>query len=122
MSLDLVSRSFSAFTRSSTCLRCCKTACAFSWSCQKFGSLTFSSNVASCLRAEPASKKAPHELNTFLKLGVALLQVFNMFGHEGILTAKGGMEHSKLKALLVVALCGRFLAAAIKPFGPFRRI
>src|SRR5580658_10357340 len=82
MSLDLVSRSFSAFTRSSTCLRCCKTACAFSWSCQKFGSLTFSSNVASCLRAEPASKKAPHELNTFLKLGVALLKVFDVFSHS----------------------------------------
>src|ERR1700722_870932 len=82
MSLDLVSRSFSALTRSSTCLRCCKTPCAFSWSCQKFGSLTYSSNVASCLRAESASKKAPHELNTFLKLGVALLQVFDVFSHS----------------------------------------
>src|ERR1700683_2379891 len=82
MSLHLVSRSFSALTRSSTCLRCCKTTCAFSWSCQKFGSLTLSSNVASCLRAEPASKKAPHQLNTFLKLGVALLQVFDVFSHS----------------------------------------
>src|ERR1700722_12152525 len=82
MSLDLVSRSFSALTRSSTCLRCCKTPCAFSWSCQKFGSLTFSSNAASLLRAESASKKAPHELNTFLKLGVALLQVFDVFSHS----------------------------------------
>src|SRR5580700_10959496 len=82
MSLDLVSRVFSAFTRSSTCLRCCKTPWAFSWSCQKFGSLTFSSRAASCFLAESASKKAPHELNTFLELGVALLQVFDVFSHS----------------------------------------
>src|ERR1700735_652538 len=81
MSLDLVSRNFSALTRSSTCLRCCKRPCAFSWSCQKFGPLTFSSRAASCFRAESASKKAPHEFNTFLELGVALLQVFDVFGH-----------------------------------------
>ena len=68
------------------------------------------------MRAESASKKAPHEFNTFLKLGVALLQVFDVFGHEEILTAKRGMEHSKLKALLVVASCRPFWAAAIKPF------
>src|ERR1700685_3448565 len=81
MSLDLVSSIFSALTRSSTCLRSCKRACAFSWFCQKSGSLTFSSRTASCFRAEPASKKAPHERNAFLKLGVALLQVFDVFSH-----------------------------------------
>src|SRR5271156_2320714 len=95
MSLDLVSRVFSAFTRSSTCLRCCRRTCAFSWFCQKSGSLTFSSRTASCFRAESASKKAPHERDTFLELGVALLQVFYVFGHSQILTAK--FEKRKLK-------------------------
>src|ERR1700678_2639250 len=81
MSLDLVSRIFSALTRSSTCLRCCKTPCAFSWFCQKSGSLTFTSRAASCFRAESASKKAPHELDALFELGVALLQVFDVFSH-----------------------------------------
>jgi hypothetical protein len=33
------------------------------------------------LRAEAASKKAPHELDAFIQLGEALLQVFDVFGH-----------------------------------------
>ncbi len=84
MSLFFVSRAPSAFTRSSTALRCCRVACAFSWSCQKFGSLVLASNSASCLRADSASKKAPHELDTFIQLGEALLQVFDVFGHENL--------------------------------------
>jgi hypothetical protein len=56
-------------------------ACAFSWSCQKLGSLVFASNSANCLRADAASKKAPHELDAFIQLGEALLQVFDVFGH-----------------------------------------
>src|SRR5271154_909421 len=81
MSLFLVSRVTSAFTRSSTALRCCSVACAFSWSCQKLGSLVLASNSASCLRADAASKKAPHELDAFIQLGEALLEVFDVFGH-----------------------------------------
>ncbi len=83
MSLFFESRATSAFTRSSTVLRCCSVACAFSWSCQKMGSLVIASNSASCLRADAASKKAPHELDTFIQLGEALLQVFDVFGHLG---------------------------------------
>jgi hypothetical protein len=37
--------------------------------------------VASCFRAESASKKAPHELDALFELGVALLQVFDVFSH-----------------------------------------
>src|ERR1700685_2252610 len=81
MSLFLVSRASSALTRSSTALRCCSVACAFSWSCQKLGSLVLPSNSASCLRADSASKKAPHKLDAFVQLGEALLQVFDVFGH-----------------------------------------
>jgi hypothetical protein len=33
------------------------------------------------LRADAASKKAPHKLDAFIQLGEALLQVFNVFGH-----------------------------------------
>jgi hypothetical protein len=45
------------------------------------GSLVFASNSASCLRADSASKKAPHKLDAFIQLGEALLQVFDVFGH-----------------------------------------
>jgi hypothetical protein len=33
------------------------------------------------LRADAASKKAPHKLDAFIQLGEALLQVFDMFSH-----------------------------------------
>jgi hypothetical protein len=36
------------------------------------------------LRADSASKKAPHKLNAFIQLGEALLQVFDVFGHLGV--------------------------------------
>src|SRR5271156_1395709 len=81
MSLFLVSRVTSALTRSSTALRCCRVAWAFSWSCQKLGSLVLASNSASCLRADSASKKAPHKLDAFIQLGEALLEGFDVFGH-----------------------------------------
>src|SRR5271169_5111605 len=81
MSLFFRSRDFSAFTRSSTALRCCRVACAFSWSCQKLGSLVSASNSASCLRADSASKKAPHKLDAFIQLGEALLEVLDVFCH-----------------------------------------
>src|SRR5580704_8086721 len=81
MSLFFRSSAASAFTRSSTALRCCRVACALSWSCQKLGSLVLASNSASCLRADSASKKAPHKLHAFIQLGEALLQVFDVFGH-----------------------------------------
>src|SRR5580693_8181293 len=84
MSLLFESRATSAFTRSSTALRCCSVACAFSGSCQKLGSLVLASNSASCLRADSASKKAPHKLDAFVQLGEALLQVFDVFGHFGV--------------------------------------
>src|ERR1700689_3781398 len=95
MSLFLVSSASSAFTRSSTALRCCRVACAFSWSCQKLGSLVFASNSASCLRADSASKKAPDELDAVLQLGEAQLQLFDVFGHCNplyrIFSALGGL-------------------------------
>jgi hypothetical protein len=43
--------------------------------------LIFTSSAASWLRAEGTSKIAPHELDALLELGVALLQVFDVFGH-----------------------------------------
>jgi hypothetical protein len=54
---------------------------AFSWSCQKSGALIFCSRAANCGSIAEASKIAPHELDAFLKLGVALLQVFDVLGH-----------------------------------------
>jgi len=33
------------------------------------------------LRADSASKKAPHELDAFIQLGEALLEIFYVFGH-----------------------------------------
>jgi hypothetical protein len=33
------------------------------------------------LRADSASKKAPHKLDAFIQLGEALLEVFYVFGH-----------------------------------------
>jgi hypothetical protein len=54
---------------------------AFSWSCQKSGALIFCSRAANWGSIAEASKIAPHELDAFLKLGVALLQVFDVLGH-----------------------------------------
>jgi hypothetical protein len=56
-------------------------AWAFSWSCQKSGALIFCSSAANCGSIAEASKIAPHELDAFLELGVALLQVFDVLGH-----------------------------------------
>ena len=81
MSLALLARDFSALMRSSSCLRCCITACALAWSCQKFGAFIFSSRAASCLRAEDSSKIAPHKLDALGELGVALLEIFDMLRH-----------------------------------------
>ena len=81
MSLDLAIERSRPLRALFEVLRCCRTACAFAWSCQKFGSLIFSSSAASCWRAEEASKIAPHKLDAFLELGVALLQVFDVFSH-----------------------------------------
>lgn len=81
MSPTLRSSAASAFTRSSIFLRSCRVDCAFDWSSQNFGSLVLASSSTSCLRAFPASKKAPHELDTFLQLGEAVLEVFDVFSH-----------------------------------------
>jgi hypothetical protein len=47
------------------------------------------------LRADSASKKAPHELDALIQLGEALLQVFDVFGHCNpfyrIFSALGGL-------------------------------
>ena len=99
MSLALLSSALSPLARSSSCLRCCKSAWAFSWSFQKSGALIFSSSSAICLRADSASKIAPHEPNAFLKLGVALLEVFDVFSHVQILHRK--LENGKSKLLLL---------------------
>src|SRR5580704_5828272 len=111
MSLFLVSRANSALTRSSTALRCCRVACAFSWSCQKLGSLVFASNSASCSRADSASKKAPHKLDAFVQLGEALLQVFDVFGHwDGYMLidfSLGVIASRRYTRCKVLALYGR---------------
>jgi hypothetical protein len=57
------------------------TACALAWSCQKSGAFSFSWSAASCLLAEPSSKIAPHELEALLELGVASLEILDMFSH-----------------------------------------
>jgi hypothetical protein len=62
-------------------LRSCKRAWAFSWSDQKSGAFIFSSSAIIFARADSASKKAPHEPHAFLEIGVALLQVFDVFSH-----------------------------------------
>jgi hypothetical protein len=77
-------------------LRCCKSACAFSWSCQKSGALIFTSSSAICLRADSASKIAPHEPDAFLELGVALFEIFDVLGHVQILHRKAKNRKSKL--------------------------
>src|SRR5580704_11724646 len=111
MSLLFASRATSAFTRSSTALRCCRVACAFSWSCQKLGSLVFASKSASCLRADSASKKAPHKLDAFVQLGEALLQVFDVFGHwDGYMLidfSLGVIASRRYTRCKVLALYGR---------------
>jgi hypothetical protein len=57
------------------------TACALAWSCQKSGAFSFSWRAASCLVAEPSSKIAPHELEALLELGVASLEILDVFSH-----------------------------------------
>jgi dihydrofolate reductase len=57
--------------------------------------LILPSSAASCGSIAEASKIAPHELDPFLELGVALLQVFNVRGHTQILhrnASKGKIE------------------------------
>jgi hypothetical protein len=56
-------------------------AWAFSGSCQKSDALIFCSSAANCGSIAEASKIAPHQLDAFLELGVALLQVFDVRGH-----------------------------------------
>jgi hypothetical protein len=73
-------------------------AWAFSWSCQKSGALIFSSSAANCVRMEESSKIAPHQLDAFLELGVALLKVFDMLGHIQILHINGEIQKSKLRS------------------------
>jgi hypothetical protein len=60
------------------------------------------------LRADSASKKAPHKLDAFIQLGEALLQVFDVFGHLGAymlidfssgVIARPGHAHRKVLAL-----------------------
>jgi hypothetical protein len=70
-------------------------AWAFSGSCQKSGALIFSSSAANCGSIAEASKIAPHQLDAFLELGVALLQVFDVLGHVGILHSVAGIRKSK---------------------------
>jgi len=50
--------------------------------------LIFCSRAANCGSIAEASKIAPHELDAFLELGVALLKVFDVLGHAPILHRK----------------------------------
>jgi hypothetical protein len=47
------------------------------------------------LRAAEASKIAPHELDALLKLVVAMLQIFDVFGHQWILQTKSEIANSE---------------------------
>jgi len=53
-------------------------ACALDWSCQKSGAFIFSSREARWDWALGTSKIAPHQLDAFRELGVALLQIFDV--------------------------------------------
>jgi hypothetical protein len=79
-------------------------AWALAWSCQKFGSFSFSWSAASCLRAEPSSKIAPHELEALLELGVASLEILDVFSHAQILHTKLEIRKSKLARVHVMNL------------------
>jgi len=73
MSAAFAPSDFAALMRSSSSLRSCRIACAFAWSCQKFGSLVFSSTAAICFSALATSKIAPHEFDALAQIRVALL-------------------------------------------------
>jgi hypothetical protein len=47
------------------------------------------------LRAEEASKIAPHEIDALLEFVVAMLQIFNVFGHAWILQTKSEIANSE---------------------------
>jgi hypothetical protein len=51
--------------------------------------------VASCRRAGSTSKKTPHDVDPFLQFGEAMLQVFDVLSHMGIVTAKIEIRKSK---------------------------
>jgi hypothetical protein len=67
------------------------------------GSLVFASSVASCRRAGSTSKKTPHDVDPFLQFGKAMLQVFDVFSHIRIVTAK--IEIRKSKRAGIAAVC-----------------
>jgi hypothetical protein len=58
------------------------------------------------LRAEEASKIAPHQLDALLKLVVAMLQIFDVFGHQWILQTKSEIANSE----------GEFPSLAVRNF------
>jgi len=62
------------------------------------------------LRAREASKIAPHELDALVKLVVAMLQIFDVFGHEWILQTKSEIANSEGEIHSLAA--GNFLYAA----------
>jgi hypothetical protein len=61
--------------------------------------------VAKCWRAAGASKIAPHKLHALFELGVAVLDVFDVFGHGYIVHRK--MKNRKLKMGIPVHLASR---------------
>src|SRR6266851_8578345 len=67
---------FTAPSWSSTSLRSRSTFWACSGSCQKFGCEVFCSRAARRLRFSEASKIAPHKIEAFLQLFVAMFEIF----------------------------------------------
>src|SRR6185437_13621261 len=86
VSMSLTARvSFSsAAILPSACLRCCRTPCAFSWSCQKAGSLAFASRDFRRSRLVATSKIAPHELDALFQFVKARLKIFNEITHNSL--------------------------------------
>lgn len=74
----------------SACLRCCRIPWAFSWSCQKAGSLAFASRASRRSRLVATSKIAPHEIDAFFQFVEAELKVFDVLDcrHKLILYGK----------------------------------
>jgi hypothetical protein len=71
------------------------------------GSLVFASSAASCWRAGSTSKKTPHDVDAFLQFGEAMLQVFDVFSHIRIVTAKIEIRKPKRgRSLAVTELRG----------------
>src|SRR5581483_570585 len=77
MSLEIRESFSSAAMLLSAFLRCCRTCCAVSWSCQKSGCEVRFSRSARRLRLRSTSKIAPHELDAFVQFLKPVFEIFD---------------------------------------------